>query len=91
MILVGLAGLIWAATVAVMFATVDRAPTRLRLGFLHIPPSALLLAAMGIAAVAAFPLDDLWHEAYGIDTTLWSPTHLQLLAVERSGPLRPGS
>ncbi|MFN2556614.1 MAG: hypothetical protein ABR592_07035 [Nitriliruptorales bacterium] len=79
MILVGLAGLVYAAGISVIFATIDRA----RVGFsflrLRVPWSALTLAAMGAGAAVAFPLDDLWHDAYGLDVTLWSPSHLQLV------------
>ena len=80
MILVGLGGLVYAAIVAVIFATLDRAETGMSVFGLRIPWSALTLAVMGVGGVVAFPLDNLWHEAYGIDVTLWSPTHLQLVA-----------
>ena len=43
-------------------------------------PRALIAAAFsGIAAVAGFPLDELWHRANGVDVTLWSPTHLLMV------------
>jgi len=29
--------------------------------------------------VLGFPTDDLWHEVFGQDVTLWGPTHLVLL------------
>jgi hypothetical protein len=33
-----------------------------------------------------FPLDDLWHAQYGIDVTMWSPTHmLMILGASFSG------
>ncbi|MGH2767669.1 MAG: hypothetical protein ACRDIF_01755, partial [Actinomycetota bacterium] len=79
MILVGLGGLVYSAVIAVIFATIDRAPVGFSIFGLRIPWSALALAAMGAGAVAAFPFDNLWHAAYGLDVTLWSPTHLQLL------------
>jgi hypothetical protein len=79
MILVGLGGLVYTACLAVLFATLDGAPVGLRWGGLRIPWSSLVLLALGGGAVAAFPLDNLWHQAYGIDVTLWSPTHLQLV------------
>ncbi|PLS75443.1 MAG: hypothetical protein CYG61_07160, partial [Actinobacteria bacterium] len=87
MILLGLGGLVWSAGTAVVFASLDRAPVRLRLGPLRLPWSALALAGLGIGGVAAFPLDNLWHEAYGVDVTLWSPTHLQLVAGGGLGPI----
>lgn len=37
----------------------------------------LAAAASGMAtALAAAPLDNAWHEIYGIDITIWSPPHL---------------
>jgi hypothetical protein len=80
MILVGLGGLFYTAVITVIFASVDKVPTRLQLGFLRIPLASVLLAALGFGGVTAFPLDALWHDAYGVDVTLWSPTHLQLMA-----------
>ena len=32
-----------------------------------------------MTAATAFPIDNLWHKAYGVDVTLWSPSHLQLV------------
>ncbi len=78
-ILFGLGGLIFASVISIAFATAQEAPTKLRYGNLRIPYGGLLLGVMGFAAIAAFPLDNLWHWAYGLDVTLWSPTHLQLV------------
>jgi len=70
----------------VLFANLDRGAggsgRRLR-----VPWSALVLGALGVGASAAFPLDDLWHRAYGVDVTLWSPTHLQLIAGGSLSPI----
>ena len=87
MILLGLGGLVWSAGTAVVFASLDRAAVRLRIGAVRIPWSAVALAGLGAGGVAAFPLDNLWHEAYGVDVTLWSPTHLQLVAGGGLGPI----
>ncbi|MFN2569789.1 MAG: hypothetical protein ABR564_09350 [Candidatus Dormibacteria bacterium] len=80
MIVLGLGGLVYSAVVAVIFASVDGAPVGLRLRAVRIPYSALALGALGLGGLVAFPLDNLWHQAYGLDVTLWSPTHLQLVA-----------
>ncbi len=87
MILLGLGGMVYAAVIAVIFATNDR--TQVGFGFagMRIPWSALMLAVLGFGGVAAFPLDELWHRAYGVDVTLWSPTHLQLVAGGGLGPI----
>ncbi|MGH9181731.1 MAG: hypothetical protein ACRDY5_08455, partial [Acidimicrobiales bacterium] len=87
MILIGLNGLVFAAAIAVIFATLERSEAGFRFGGLQVPWSALALGALGIGAVAAFPLDNLWHAAYGLDVTLWSPTHLQLIAGGSLGPV----
>ncbi|MDQ6797457.1 MAG: hypothetical protein M3011_05435 [Actinomycetota bacterium] len=80
MILVGLGGLFFAAMITTLFASVEEVNTRVRFGWVRIPLPAVLLGLFGFGGAAAFPLDALWHEAYGIDVTLWSPTHLQLMA-----------
>ena len=89
MILIGLNGLIFAAGVAIVFATLDRTAEHsgLRAFGLRIPWSALALGALGFGASAGFPLDDLWHQTYGVDVTLWSPTHLQLIAGGGLSPI----
>jgi hypothetical protein len=80
MIVVGLGGLIWAALIAIVFATNDEADVGFRVGGLRVPWSAVSLAALGMGGLVAFPFDAMWHDAYGIDITLWSPSHLMLIA-----------
>jgi hypothetical protein len=79
MIVIGLVGIIYSAVIAVLFATLDEAPVGVRLLGLCIPYSAIAMGALGVGALIGFPLDALWHQAYGIDVTLWSPTHLMLV------------
>ncbi len=79
MILIGLGGLVYSAVIAVIFASIDRADVDLQVGPVRIPWTALTLAAFGIGGAAAFPFDVMWHDAYGVDVTLWSPSHLQLV------------
>ena len=79
MILVGLGGIIYTAYLTMLFATLEDVKTGFRVGFVQVPWSSLLLLSLGVGGVVAFPLDNLWHAAYGLDVTLWSPTHLQLL------------
>lgn len=83
MILVGFGMLGWAAMISVLFASIDEAETALRIGpnrGIRIPMSAILMAFFAIGGVTAFPFDALWHQAYGVDVTLWSPTHIMLVA-----------
>jgi hypothetical protein len=84
-----LTGLVMIATgpvVGVAVATLDRVDTPLRpLGF-RVPWSLVPLGVLGVAAVLGFPVDDLWHRAYGVDVTMWSPPHLiMILAASFSG------
>jgi hypothetical protein len=79
-ILVGLCGLALAGVLAI---TLDRntdgkASVRLPLG-LECSLGAVLVLLCGSVSLAGFPLDDLWHNAFGQDVTLWSPTHIQMV------------
>jgi hypothetical protein len=87
MILVGLGGLIYAAGITVLFASIEKAQTAMRWGFLHIPWSAVLLVALGLGGVTAFGFDAMWHNAYGVDVTLWSPPHIQLVVSGSLGTI----
>ena len=85
-IVIGLLMIFGAAVVAVLFATLSRVESGLRVGSLRIPWSAIPLGALGAAAVSGFPLDEVWHAQYGIDVTMWSPTHmLMILGASFSG------
>ncbi len=64
MIVIGLAGIIYAGIIAVLFATLDRAPVGIRVLGLRVPYSAMAMVALGTGSLAGFPLDDLWHKAY---------------------------
>ena len=79
MILVGLSGIGVAALASIAVATADRAPVGLAIRRLRIPWSALPMGIMALGAVIGFPLDDYWHSVYGIDVTMWSPTHLLMI------------
>ncbi|HEY8525788.1 MAG TPA: hypothetical protein VIL48_12525 [Acidimicrobiales bacterium] len=86
-IVVGLGLIFVSAAMGVTAATVEEVDTRLRVGALRVPWSMLPLAVLGGSAVLGFPLDELWHEAYGIDVTMWSPTHmLMILGASFTGP-----
>ena len=80
MITAGLMLLPVSAVLGIVSATVTSTGAGFRWGFWRVPWSILPLAAFGTAAFVGFPLDDGWHEAYGMDVTLWSPTHLLMLA-----------
>ena len=78
-IFIGLQLILLSGACAVWFATATGVETRWRVGRLRVPFSALPLLALGGAAVAGFPLDEVWHRAYGIDVTMWSPTHMLMI------------
>jgi hypothetical protein len=77
-ILVGLVMILGAAVLGTMVATFERVEG-LRAGALRVPTSLLPLWALGIGAVAGFPLDEVWHREYGVDVTMWSPTHMLMI------------
>ncbi|MFN2464344.1 MAG: hypothetical protein ABR573_10645 [Candidatus Dormibacteria bacterium] len=87
LILVGLGGIVLAAMVAVVTATRERAPTGWHFHGWHVPFAAVPLFVIGFGALLGFPLDDLWHAAYGIDVTMWSPTHLLMIGGASLSPL----
>jgi NAD(P)-dependent dehydrogenase (short-subunit alcohol dehydrogenase family) len=86
-IIVGVQGLLLAAAVTTLLATWTRADVALKGKTLRAPWGAVIMAALGLQAVASFPLDELWHRAYGVDVTMWGPTHLGMISGASFGPL----
>jgi hypothetical protein len=78
-IVVGLGFIALSGVLGIFFATLQRADVGFRIGALRIPWSTLPLLALGGAAVSGFPLDEMWHAQYGIDVTMWSPTHMLMI------------
>lgn len=87
MIVVGLLMIVGTAIVEVVFATIQGVDTRLRWKSVRIPYSALPLAALGFGALSGFPLDEVWHHFYGVDVTMWGPTHLIMIAGASFTPI----
>ena len=87
MILVGLGGIIAASATAILFATVLGVETGWQLWSLRVPYGAAALGVLGLGAVTGFPLDELWHAHYGIDVTMWGPTHLLMISGASFTPL----
>jgi NAD(P)-dependent dehydrogenase (short-subunit alcohol dehydrogenase family) len=85
-ILVGLQGLLLAAAVTTLVATWTRADVALVGKRLRAPWGAVVLAALGAGAVAGFPIDEVWHRAYGVDVTMWGPTHLAMISGASLSP-----
>jgi hypothetical protein len=85
-IVIGLVLLFLAAAAGVAVASLAKVETKLRWRGLRVPWSTVPLGLLGATAVMGFPLDDLWHAKYGIDVTMWSPTHmLMILGASFSG------
>ena len=87
MILIGLGGIVAAALLSILSATRHNVITGWRIGRWHVPYSSVPLLAIGGGALLGFPLDDMWHAAYGIDVTMWSPTHLLMIAGASLSPM----
>lgn len=85
-IVLGLVLLFLAAAAGVAVASLSKVDTALRWRGLRVPWSSIPLGLLGATAVMGFPLDDIWHAKYGIDVTMWSPTHmLMILGASFSG------
>ena len=87
LILTGLLGIGAAGIFAIGLASVERANVWRRFGPLHVPVSGAALVILSAGAVLGFPLDDLWHKAYGIDVTMWGPTHLLMIGGASLTPI----
>ena len=77
-ILLGLVMILGGAVLGTVIATFERVDGP-KVGALVVPPSLVPLWALGLGAVAGFPLDEVWHRAYGVDVTMWSPTHMLMI------------
>lgn len=55
-------------------------PSMLRHPFKTASPGLAAAAAGMTTVLAAAPLDNAWHELFGIDVTIWSPPHLLAIA-----------
>ncbi len=86
LVLLGLGGFAVAGAVSCAYATLQSAPSAWRVGRFRVPRGAAALLVLGITAGIGFPLDDLWHATYGIDVTMWSPTHLMMIGAGALSP-----
>ena len=85
-IVLGLGFIFLAGLIGVAYASLQQVDTALRWRAVRIPWSTLPLLALGGAALLGFPLDEIWHQTYGVDVTMWSPTHmLMILGASFSG------
>jgi hypothetical protein len=77
-ILLGLVMILGGAVLGTLVATFERVDG-VAVGALRVPHSLVPMWALGLGAVAGFPLDEVWHRAYGVDVTMWSPTHMLMI------------
>jgi NAD(P)-dependent dehydrogenase (short-subunit alcohol dehydrogenase family) len=80
-LLLGLAGIGLAGAAGIVTATRDRADAGWRVGRWRLPPGPTAMAFAGAAALVGFGVDELWHAAYGLDVTMWSPPHLTMISA----------
>jgi hypothetical protein len=79
-IVLGLCGLALAGILAITLDKNTDGGAAVHLpGGLQCSLGAVLVLLCGSVSLAGFPLDDLWHNAFGQDVTLWSPTHIQMI------------
>jgi len=78
-ILLGLVGILGGAVLGTVVATLDGWERGWRVAGITVPWSLVPLGALGIGAVSGFPMDELWHAAFGVDVTMWSPTHMLMI------------
>jgi hypothetical protein len=79
-IVLGLCGLVLAGMLAVALDKDTDGGAALQLpGGLRCSLGAGLILLCGTISLLGFPLDDLWHNTFGQDVTLWSPTHIQMI------------
>jgi hypothetical protein len=91
-IVVGLLTIFGSAFIGEFFASATKAKLqggglRLPIIGMRVPYSALAMGLIGACALSGFPMDELWHRAYGIDVTMWSPTHLLMIIGAVVSPL----
>jgi hypothetical protein len=79
--LIGVAGV-----PGVVLATRAGATTGWRVGRWRVPLGAAGLLIAGTAAMLAFGADEIWHHFYGLDVSMWGPTHLTMISAAAFSP-----
>jgi hypothetical protein len=86
-LLLGLSGIGLAGVLAVRNATRSGEAVGWEVGRWRVPFGSAALIAAGVAAMAGFGIDELWHWAYGLDVSMWSPPHLAMISSAAFSPL----
>ncbi len=87
LIVIGLFGIFAAGLLSIYRANRQGEAAGWAIGRWRVPYSSLPLTLLGGGALVGFPLDDFWHTIYGIDVTMWSPTHLLMIGGASLSPL----
>src|SRR5918992_4703774 len=78
-ILAGLFGIFFAGLVGIFLPKERPGKAAIRVPSVgYAPLGSVLILVCAAFALSGFPLDDIWHRAFGQDVTLWGPTHLLL-------------
>jgi NAD(P)-dependent dehydrogenase (short-subunit alcohol dehydrogenase family) len=86
-LLLGIGLLALAGLTSVSTATRDGAEVGWRVDRWRVPMGGAALLVAGTAALVAFGVDELWHWAYGLDVTMWSPPHLTMISCAAFSPM----
>lgn len=86
-LLIGVSGIGVAGLVGILTATATGADVAWRWRRWRVPASAAAMVVAGAVSTAGWGIDELWHQAYGIDVTMWSPPHLAMIASAAFTPL----
>lgn len=81
-VLLGVAG-----GASVLYASRGQIATRWHRGRLRVPAGAAGMLAASATATVGFSIDELWHWAYGLDVTMWGPSHLAMISALALTPL----
>ena len=80
-LLLGLGLIGTAGVIGILLASAERAQVGWRIGRRQVPYGAGAMVVAGAAALLGFGVDELWHQAYGLDVTMWSPPHLTMIST----------
>lgn len=78
-IVVGLGLILLSGGIGILTASLEGVEVGWRWRNVQAPRSCVALVALGGGAVAGFPIDTIWHAAYGVDVTMWSPPHMLMI------------
>ncbi|HVF74579.1 MAG TPA: SDR family NAD(P)-dependent oxidoreductase [Acidimicrobiales bacterium] len=79
--LIGVAGVL-----GILLATRAQPTTGWSIGRWRVPLGAGALALAGAASMVAFGADEIWHRLYGLDVSMWGPTHLTMVSAAAFSP-----